>query len=121
MARSSPQLARLSARMETIPKAVRDAVQPALDRSADELVKRQKSLAPEDQGDLRDSIRKEPGEHELSRKVLTDDFKARWQEFGTLAQPAQPFFWPSYRLLKKRIEGRIKRAVSKAVREAWGK
>lgn len=106
-------------RMAAIPNAVRDAVQPALDTSADELAARMKSLAPVDEGDLKDSIRKEQGTHELSRNVLTDDYKARWVEFGTVNQPAQPFFWPAYRLLKKRLTNRIKRSVSKAVKQHW--
>lgn len=120
MARSS-QLDRFNRRMNAIPKAVRKAVEPALDKSADELVALQKQLAPVDQGDLRDSIEKRPGAHDLSRKVATDDFKARWAEHGTTKQAAQPFFWPAYRLLRKRIDNRLKRAIKKAVREEWGK
>lgn len=42
-------------------------------------------------------------------------------EYGTSNTPAQPFFWPAYRLLKKRIRNRIKRSISKAVREEWRK
>jgi len=67
---------------------------------------------------------------------------ARWVEFGTAAQgarpsrqnrnykrtavmtrayaahaatPAQPFFWPTYRLLRRRLKARIARATTKAV------
>lgn len=116
----SVQLDRLSRRLQAIPKAVRDAVQPALDTSADELVGTMKRLAPVDEGDLRDSIEKRPGGHELARKVATDDYKARWAEFGTAKQAAQPFFWPTVRLNKKRFTGRIKRAIRKAVRSKWG-
>jgi HK97 gp10 family phage protein len=119
MARTSQQLARLNARMAAVPKAAREAVVPALDKSADELVGRMKSLAPVDEGDLQESIRKEAGDHELARRVFTDDFKARWKEFGTVTQPASPFFFPSYRLLRKRITNRITRAVGKAVKEHW--
>jgi hypothetical protein len=42
-------------------------------------------------------------------------------EYGTTEAAAQPFFWPGFGLSRKRIEGRIKRAVSKAVREGWAK
>lgn len=116
----STQLDRLNRRMKAIPQAVRQAVAPALDLSANELVGRMRALAPVDRGDLRDSIEAKPGDHELQRKVATDDFKARWVEFGTVDQPPSPFFWPAYRLSKKRIAGRLKRAVSKAVRQNWG-
>jgi hypothetical protein len=40
-------------------------------------------------------------------------------EYGTAEAPAQPYFWPSYRLFKKRIASRVKRAVRKSVRENW--
>lgn len=114
----SAQLVRLTKRLNAIPKAVRDAVQPALDVSADELVARMQHLAPVDEGDLRRSIRKEPGDHELSRKVMTDDYKASWVEHGTVKQAANPFFWPAFRLSRKRIANRLKRAIRKAVKEA---
>lgn len=78
-------------------------------------------------------------------------FYARWVEFGTQAgvikqrvsspgagvrqhktkgrksfrthpgTPAQPFFYPAYRLGKKRAANMIKRAIVKSVRENWGK
>ncbi|MDY8111161.1 HK97-gp10 family putative phage morphogenesis protein [Fulvimarina sp. 2208YS6-2-32] len=124
MARTSDQLKRLQKRMAAIPLAVREAIIPALDRSADQLVAAAKHLAPEDDGDLRDSIRKEPGEHELQRKIVAGDeatFYATFVEHGTAETPAQPFLFPSYRLNRKQIEARIKRAVNKAVKDEWGK
>jgi HK97 gp10 family phage protein len=39
-------------------------------------------------------------------------------EYGTSQAPAQPYFWPAFRLLRKRIQNRVKRAIAKAVREA---
>ena len=39
-------------------------------------------------------------------------------EYGTTKAAAQPFFWPAVRLNRKKITGRIKRAVSKAVKNA---
>lgn len=121
MARNSDQLARLNRRMKVIPLAARQAVQPALDKSADELVAQIERLAPVDEGDLRDSAEARPGEHELQRVVTVGDdvaFYARWVEFGTVENAPQPYFFPAYRLLKKRLSNRIKRAIGKAVREA---
>ena len=40
------------------------------------------------------------------------------QEYGTSHHPAQPFFWPGFRLARKRAENRIKRVLAKAIREA---
>jgi len=115
----SRQVARFEQRLAAIPQAVRAAVQPALDQSADELVTTMRRLAPVDEGDLQESIHKEPGDNPLSRKVLTEDYKARWNEFGTTNMAPSPFFWPSFRLKKKRLANRIKRAVSKAVKKEW--
>lgn len=36
-------------------------------------------------------------------------------EFGTHEQHAQPFFWPTYRLTKKRARRAIKRRITKAI------
>ena len=120
--RSADQLARLRKRFDAVPKAVRAAVRPVLDKSAEELVTRMQALAPVDDGDLRDSIRAEDGDHELSVRVQAGDdgaFYARWVEFGTANTPANPFFFVAYRLSKKRLQRRIKRAIGKSVREAW--
>ncbi len=35
--------------------------------------------------------------------------------------PAQPFFWPGFRLTRKRAANRIKRAIGKAIKDNWGK
>ena len=81
---------------------------------------------------MRDSIRKEPGDHDLAVKVraggptttrvvphvsgaFSYDY-ARGVEFGTVDTAAQPFFWPAYRLSRKSLKSRAKRAVTKAVK-----
>ena len=84
----------------------------------------------------------EPTERGLKITVYATDFKARWIEFGTkphniakgggtvagkkqLADGAgrlhkggraQPFFFPSYRALRKRIQSRIRREMKKAIK-----
>lgn len=124
MARSSDQLAKLNRKFDAIPRAIREAVIPALDKSADQLVAAAKHLAPEESGDLKDSIRKEAGEHDLQRRILAGDnvaFYAVHVEHGTAEAVAQPFFFPAYRLQKKSIQSRIKRAIGKAVKEEWAR
>ncbi len=124
----------IAQRLSRIPKAVKAAVKPALDKSADELVAAQRSLAPSDDGTLRASIQwhesgelkrtVEAGGPSTTRPVrsgagVTYDYAVA-QEFGTQKMPANPFFWPGYRLTRKRIRNRIKRAISKAVKEEFG-
>ena len=62
----------------------------------------------------------------------SEAFYARWVEFGTsphvnggrfagTANPgirAQPFFYPAYRAMRKRVRGRTTRAIRKAARTA---
>lgn len=62
-------------------------------------------------------------------------FYARWREFGTAPHvnaglypgtqhpgtPARPFFFVAYRANRKRVRGRVSRAVGKAARKVAGK
>lgn len=130
----SAQLDRFNRRMNAIPKAVRLAVLPALHTGAEEIMDAQERLAPVDDGDLKRSIRTEPGRHELAIAITaggplttrpvrdgvstTYDY-ALAQEHGTADMPANPFFFPGFRLARKRAQARVKRAIGKAVRSAW--
>lgn len=139
MAKKNPGLIRLQQRLAAIPEAVKEAVQPALQKSGDELADRMRALAPRDTGDLVNSIAvttagnmtppySQPGGSavvpELTVRVTVGDEDTRYPhlvEYGAEHAPAQPFFWPSLRLSRKRITSRIKRAISKAVRDEWKK
>ncbi|MDX0572177.1 HK97 gp10 family phage protein [Sinorhizobium medicae] len=115
----------------TIPAKVEAATRKAMEKGAEELVGMMKRLAPVDQGDLRDSIawawgeapkgatvlaESAPTERGLKITVYATDFKARWLEFGTVKMSAHPFFFPSYRVLRKRIKSRITREMRKAIK-----
>lgn len=63
-----------------------------------------------------------------------DAYYARFVEFGTAphvngglyagsqnpGSPAQPFFYPGWRVVRKRVKGRVTRAIRKAAKEAAG-
>lgn len=49
-------LARLQKKLERMPKVAKEAIQAAMAAQADEIIAMMKSLAPVDDGDLRDSI-----------------------------------------------------------------
>lgn len=137
----SAQLRRLEARLKAIPVSVKAAVQPALDRSGNELVRAMQSLAERsrDTGDLIESITMTPAGKSTppysqpgGSKVVPENAVAvtagnedvrypHLVEYGSTKAAAQPFFWPAVRLLQKRLKGRIKRAIGKAVREGWRK
>lgn len=123
-------------RMAAIPVAARQSVQPALLKGGEEIAAIQRGLAPRDEGDLIDSIEvtgpgqrtppySQPGgsmtvpENMVAVTVgNTDTRYPHLQEYGTTRHAAQPFFWPGFRLGRKRALNRIKRAIGKAIREA---
>jgi HK97 gp10 family phage protein len=105
----------------------------ALAKSGQEMVEKAKSLAPVDEGELRNSIewkftrnrtffgrKRSPavvvqaGSNDQSNKA----FYARWVEFGSDVNNKQPFFFLAYRLLRKRIRSRISRAMTRAAKKA---
>jgi hypothetical protein len=141
----SAQTKRLARRLKAIPVAVKQAVVPSLIQSGNELAARMKHLAPKDTGALADSITvtppggttptfSQPGGSRTAAEnqvlVTAGDEEVRYPhlvEYGHRASgfsehdvPPHPFFWPAYRLSRKRIANRTKRAIRKAVREKWG-
>jgi len=78
-------------------------------------------------GTLRNSIRVEKGAKPMrvlvraggdTTKVHGYDY-ANAQEFGTQKQPAQPFFWVSYRKRKTKIRRAIRNAAIDAIKRNW--
>ncbi|CCB65396.1 HK97-gp10 family putative phage morphogenesis protein [Hyphomicrobium sp. MC1] len=127
-------IASLKKKIAAIPPSVRAAAVAALDKDADELVSSMRALSPVRSGKLRESIHKEPGSTELQVKVVaggqltTKEVRegsgkpydyAKGVEWGTHEMAAEPYFFPAYRLLKKRLRSRVKRAITKAAKEAW--
>ncbi|MFN3362825.1 MAG: HK97-gp10 family putative phage morphogenesis protein [Allorhizobium sp.] len=132
-------LDQLRRRLESVARNVRTQIDPALKVSADEIARTMRSLAEtsSDTGSLIESIAvteggnstppySQPGgatvvpEHAVV--ITAGNVEARHVhlvEYGTVSAPAQPFFWPGFRLMRKRAENRIKRNISKAVRDGW--
>lgn len=101
-----------------IPKAARKSIRPAIEKGADELVARMQYLAPEADGELKESITKTMTS-DLSATVSTENDAALYQEYGTANMDRNSFFWPSVNTLKKKVRRRVDRAIGKAVKEAW--
>lgn len=124
-------------RLDAIPKSVRAAVEPAVEKGAEEMVARMRYLAPDDPstpaGDLKSKIVVVNTGVPMARRVQAIDKNAKgedvamFQEYGVLRgdkgrqQTAQPFFWPSVNTTKKRVRRRIDRAISKAIKEEWAR
>lgn len=134
-------LASTLAAIDRAAKTPREIILPALKKSGEELARMQRTLAESsrDTGALIDSISvtlpgettppySQPGGSRVARQneviVTAGNSNVRYAhlvEYGTVKAEAQPFFWPAFRLLKKRLQNRIKRAAKKAVKSAWGK
>lgn len=119
-------------KLATIPDGLVASVNADLNGGADELVGRIKEIAPTDPlethpGELRDSVHKEAGRHDLSVLVVEDaqdvkgNFYAPHVEYGHKAKDgrhvaAKPHFWPAVRVARKQLRSRISRSVSRAVK-----
>lgn len=130
-------LNRMNRRFAAVLANVKEVVQPALVKGAEEIAATQRQLAPEDTGALKGSITvtppggttpaySQPGGSRTAKDgealVTVGNVGVRYPhlvEYGTSEAAAQPFFWPGFRLTRKRAQNRIKRAISKAVRTGW--
>lgn len=125
-------LTQLRAKLKAMPAEVRKEIHAAMEAGAEEMVQMAKRLCPVASGDLRDSIgwtwdEAPAGAMVLAQSTAGDEritifagnskaFYARWVEFGSVKTSAWPFFYPSYRALKKWIKARTSRAVGKAMK-----
>lgn len=115
---------RLFARFRRLaPTADRELTLAAL-KSAEEVANLAKRFVPVRSGALRDSITFDAVEGKPAAQATAGDAKAYyagWVEHGTTKNKAQPFMWPAYRLLKKRIVSRMGRALSKSAKAVAAK
>lgn len=144
-------LDRLKRKIAAIPVAAKQEIRKALAESAQEIVDLQKRAVPVDTGNLRDTILWRYGDaeklahsqgvgggHSLAVRISAGDTFARHAhlvEFGTSPHPqggkfkgsqhpgtaAQPFFYPMFRLGKKKATGRVARAVNRAAKKVAGR
>ena len=140
MAELSP---RLRARLAKIPDIAREAAAAAMEEGAQEIVDAMKMAAPIESGDLRasigwtwgevpagsfmvDEIRsgKNKGDQYATLRIKIyagnkDAFYARFQEFGTRSQPAQPFFFSTWKRERAEFRRKIRAAIRKRIKEAF--
>ncbi len=125
--------AALSEKLKALPEAVKTEIRAALATSAQEIVALAKRLVPVGTGALRDSIGWTFGKAPEGSMVLAEAnfgdlsvtvfagnhkaFYARWVEFGTVKMKAEPYFFVSYRTVRKRAKSRISRATTKAAKK----
>jgi hypothetical protein len=131
MARSVVRLERkrqLFAKLRRLVPAVEGALATAAGQSANEMVGIARGFAPKRTGTLARAIyaQKVTGTATPVWKVAVDQGKGPtgvdayygfWVELATVDTPAQPFFFPAYRLVAKRHRSRVTRAINKEIRK----
>lgn len=116
--------------MSSIPDAVRKELDAAVREQAERLAATQRSVVKVKSGKLKQSIRVEKGRRPLQYlvkaggKLTTKEVRSGsgkpydyslGTEFGNEQVGAQPFFFPTYRLMKKKIKSAIARKVKPAI------
>lgn len=114
---------RLRRRLKAIPVEARKALKAQNAQNAADLVDTMKGFAPVQDGALVSSIKHQDvsASTRISQRVSAgarDAPYASWVEFGTSKSAAHPFFWPAYRLMRRRMKSRMNRAAKKAVQGA---
>jgi HK97 gp10 family phage protein len=121
----------LRAQLATLPKTVRGKLQEQLTASAEALAEEMRARAPVDSGALKQSIRVEPFSRggigavvlaggPLTTKSVRNGVDVAYDyavgiELGTQEMLASPFFYPTYRRAKAKINRRSAKAVKAAV------
>jgi hypothetical protein len=128
---------RLRRRMLALPQATKNEIRVAIRKKSDELVLMMKRLAPKDDGDLIEAIHWTPGargadDPTMATTVRAGNKRVRYAhlvEFGSRPHvqggrfkgtmhpgyAPQPFFFPAYRALRKRIRSAIRLATRRAI------
>lgn len=136
-------IGRLQKRLAAIPVAVREAAEKTLVVQASRVADTMRLMAPDDpatsEPDLKSSIEVTPAGRmtppysqpggsmvvpELTVAITVGNEDVRYphlQEYGTTRHPAQPFFWPAFRLHRNKVSRAIKAGIGRAVRKNWGK
>lgn len=109
---------RLRRRMAAIPEAMKRRVHAALLQNANEFKEAAQRVVSVESGDLRDShkvVDRTTPDRILIQASAGDEraFYARMVEFL-----GQPWFYPTYRSLKRRFKARVSRAGREGVKEA---
>lgn len=120
-------------KLESVVPGMAVTLAVANEASASEMVSIAKNLASFEDGTLQQSIRMSRGLRPTSfqveaggpttTKLVRAGHDAEYDyalgvEFGTQNMRARPFFWPAYRVMRKKFKGRAARAINQAVKKA---
>lgn len=114
---------RVDRMMKALPAKVRKAVDRQLEINANDMVETAKNFVPVEDGALVSSIKQEDASKDgrIARRVSAGNreaFYAGWVEHGHGGAAPRPFFYPAYRLKRRRYRNRMRAAAKKAIKEA---
>lgn len=134
MTDKNPSVEELKRRLTQILPSVTAETMAEVRKQGERLADLMRRSVPVETGKLKRSIRVEPGRNKVSVRVMAGgelttvevrggsgipyDY-SRGVEFGTAKSTAEPFFWPSYRLLKRPIRSSLSRAVRKGIEKIY--
>jgi HK97 gp10 family phage protein len=115
---------------EDFRKEVHDLAVAELNAQAKDLAQTIESVAPVHEGTLKTTVKVVPGKTDTVVRVVAGgkltvrpsvsskpyDY-SRADEFGTVNMPAKPFFFPTYRLRKKKIKASMKRKITASIKK----
>lgn len=130
MARKNVSIERYKKLTDELRKEVRQEAIAGLNKQAENLARTIESVAPVHEGVLKTTVRVIPGKKDTQVRVIAGGQKtvrpgvssqpydySRADEFGTVNMPAKPFFFPTYRLMKKKMQSAVKRSITSAIKK----
>lgn len=115
---------------EDLKKEVHDLAVSELLKQATDLASTIESVAPVHEGTLKTTVKVIPGDKDTIVRIVAGGQKtvrpgvssksydySRADEFGTQNMPAKPFFFPTYRLRKKKIQAAMKRKITASIKK----
>jgi len=130
MAKTNASVERFRKLTKDMQREVHDAAVTELHIQATELAHMIQSVAPVYEGVLVTTVKVIPGKTDTQVRVIAGGEKtvrkgvsskpydyARADEFGTVNMPAHPFFFPTYRLKKKKMISAMKRKITAQIKK----
>lgn len=129
MARVNASVERFRALLDDMKREVHDLAVLELNKQAQELAQTIEAVAPVDKSNLKISVRVLQGRKDTVVRIMAGDRTTlrtapsgsyqypRAVEFGTVNMPARPFFFPTYRLKKKKMISAMKRRITASIKK----
>lgn len=107
-------LDRLRHKMKNLDDLERRAVAAEFKESAETILAGAKRNAPRRTGSYAESLKREEQDDNVGQVVGTNDFRAKWLEFGTVKASAHPHLFPAFEEERPKLVRNLVRALDRA-------